>query len=280
MLVDWRSSRRATFILIAVGAFRREGQAGGSVHSGLGGYDLVVESLLPIAHDLETAEARRSLNLAGLDGTSVASFRLRPGDDASCLNLYVPQSPRILGASAQFIAAGRFMFHESLAVTDDERANPWLLLQKKLPDGAVPVIADANSLTYVLKRKLGDDIVITGSGHPVRLRVVAALADSLFQRELVMADAPFRELFPDRAGYQVWLVDAPADRASVLSDELENALADYGADVTSTGARLTEFHRVENTYLSTFQTLGGFGLLLGYRGTRRSASQECTRAPA
>jgi ABC-type antimicrobial peptide transport system permease subunit len=34
----------------------------------------------------------------------------------------------------------------------------------------------------------------------------------------------------------------------------------------STGERLAQFHRVENTYLSTFQTLGGLGLLLGTIG--------------
>ena len=33
-----------------------------------------------------------------------------------------------------------------------------------------------------------------------------------------------------------------------------------------TAERLAEFHRVENTYLSTFQTLGGLGLLLGTVG--------------
>jgi ABC-type antimicrobial peptide transport system permease subunit len=33
-----------------------------------------------------------------------------------------------------------------------------------------------------------------------------------------------------------------------------------------TAERLAEFHRVENTYLSTFQTLGGLGLLLGTIG--------------
>ena len=27
-------------------------------------------------------------------------------------------------------------------------------------DGAIPVIADANSMTYVLHKKLGDDIVL------------------------------------------------------------------------------------------------------------------------
>ena len=33
-----------------------------------------------------------------------------------------------------------------------------------------------------------------------------------------------------------------------------------------TAERLAEFHKVENTYLSTFQTLGGLGLLLGTLG--------------
>jgi ABC-type antimicrobial peptide transport system permease subunit len=47
---------------------------------------------------------------------------------------------------------------------------------------------------------------------------------------------------------------------------LEDALSDYGFDVVSTPQRLAAFHRVENTYLSTFQALGGLGLLLGTLG--------------
>jgi len=36
--------------------------------------------------------------------------------------------------------------------------------------------------------------------------------------------------------------------------------------VVSTADRLAAYHRVENTYLSTFQALGGLGLLLGTFG--------------
>jgi len=43
-------------------------------------------------------------------------------------------------------------------------------------------------------------------------------------------------------------------------------LSDFGFDVTSTTERLASFHRVENTYLSTFQALGGLGLVLGTVG--------------
>ena len=41
---------------------------------------------------------------------------------------------------------------------------------------------------------------------------------------------------------------------------------DYGLDVTSTTEKLASYRVVENTYLSTFQTLGGLGLLLGTLG--------------
>ena len=47
---------------------------------------------------------------------------------------------------------------------------------------------------------------------------------------------------------------------------LEEALSDYGFDVQPTEARLAAFHRVENTYLSTFRALGGLGLILGTVG--------------
>ena len=47
---------------------------------------------------------------------------------------------------------------------------------------------------------------------------------------------------------------------------LETALTDYGFDVTSTSERLATYHRVENTYISTFQMLGALGLVLGTVG--------------
>ena len=47
----------------------------------------------------------------------------------------------------------------------------------------MPVAADANSLTYVLHKKLGDEILLTHGDRPVRLKVVAVLADSVFQGE-------------------------------------------------------------------------------------------------
>ena len=256
----------ATFILVAVDAFRREGSAAaGDRSSGTGGYVLFVETLVPVAHDPNTEEGRQALNLSGLAGATIEPFRLLPGDDASCLNLYVPTRPRMLGASDTFIEQGRFAFQDSLAVTDEDRANPWRLLQLREGDGAIPVIVDANSLTYVLHKKLGDDLTITFGDREVTVRFVAALRDSLFQSELVMSQANFVQYFPDQQGYQVFLIDSQ-DNSSELAARVEDALTDVGGDATATADRLAAFHRVENTYLSTFQTLGGLGLLLGTVG--------------
>jgi hypothetical protein len=257
----------ATFILISVDAFRRDGAiATLDPHSGTGGYALLVDTVLPLVNDPNSSEGRALLGLSAVDGVDVVPFRVLPGDDASCLNLYEPRQPRILGVGHEFVSAGRFAFGRSLDRSDEERANPWQLLEREQRDEAIPVIADANSMTYVLHRSLGEDIVINHAGRPVTLRLVASLSDSIFQGELLMSEANFLKLFPERAGYQFLLVNAPPARAGELAAIIEDRLTDLGADATPTGERLAEYHRVENTYLSTFQTLGGLGLLLGTVG--------------
>ena len=256
----------ATFILISVDAFRRDARAiPGDLRSGLGGYALLVETLLPVVHDPNTREGRDALNLFDLEA-GIEPFRLLPGDDASCLNLYEPRNPRILAPRDSFLAEGRFAFQASLASNDAERANPWLLLLGDQPDGVVPVIADANSMTYVLHRRLGEDIIITRGDRQIRLRLVAALSDSIFQGELLMSQEHFISLFPEQQGYRFLLVETAPERTVAVAGQVEDALVDFGADATATSERLAEFHRVENTYLSTFQTLGGLGLLLGTIG--------------
>ncbi len=256
----------ASFILISVDAFRREGPPAADRHSGVGGYSTIVELLLPMAQDPNGREGRELLGLDDIAGVRIDPFRLQPGDDASCLNLYVPENPRILGVGQSFIQSGRFAFQGSLASNDAERANPWLILDRPAGDDVVPVIADANSMTYVLHKKIGDELVVKPSGRPVRLRLVAALADSILQGELVMSEVNFLKLFPDREGYQFLLVETLPGLAPKVVNAIKQSGPELGADAVSTTERLAEFHRVENTYLSTFQTLGGLGLLMGTVG--------------
>lgn len=263
----------AAFIIVAVDVFKRDNRAATlDRKSGNGAFPLLAESLLPLYHDPNTVEGREALNLVSQNGFDPGSvnfsrFRVRPGDDASCLNLYEPRDPRILGAGEAFIESGRFSFQGSAAQTKEERENPWLLLNRELSEGVVPVIADANSMTYVLHRKLGDEITVSqSSGEPVRLRFVAALADSILQSELLISEANFLRLFPEQGGYSFFLLDVAPEGSSAAAGVLEDELADFGFDAIPTSERLASFHRVENTYLSTFQTLGGLGLVLGTLG--------------
>jgi ABC-type lipoprotein release transport system permease subunit len=264
----------AAFIIVSVDSFRhRDGAVLLERKSGSGGFPLLAESLLPVVYDPNTSEGREFLNLTAentatqLSGVTFTRFRLRPGDDASCLNLYQPANPKIIAPTEDFLRSNRFAFQDSLASSPEEKENPWLLLHREFSDGAVPVVADANSLTYVLHLKLGDDFVLNREGGPVRLRLVGSLADSILQSELVMAEKNFLRLFPEQEGYRFFLIDTPRpDQSSAIAAVLEDRLSDFGFDVVPTAERLANFHRVENTYLSTFQMLGGLGLLLGTLG--------------
>ena len=264
----------ASFLIVAVGAFRQGTEASTDPHSGTGGYSLVAESMQPLMHDPSTPAGRDALNLGAEAATlDIARFRLRPGDDASCANLYRPTSPRLLGATPAFVAANRFSFSTSLASTDAERANPWRVLDRPVDDPrVVPVIGDATSLAYAFHVAVGDDIVIAGpDGQPLKLRVMAALRDSVLQSELVMSDAQFTRWFPRHEGYRVFLIgERPGAELSrtpdAIATQFEGQLSDFGFDAQSAQDRLASYHRVENTYLSTFQALGGLGLVLGTFG--------------
>jgi ABC-type antimicrobial peptide transport system permease subunit len=98
----------------------------------------------------------------------------------------------------------------------------------------------------------------------------------VLQGEIVIADEQFRRTLPNEAGYRFFLVDIagpPAARAASapardrqVAAHLEERLSDFGFDATNAAERLAAYHRVENTYLSTFQALGALGLLLGTIG--------------
>jgi ABC-type antimicrobial peptide transport system permease subunit len=264
----------AAFIIVSVDAFRREGgELTLDPKSGTGGYVLFAESELPLLHNPNEASGREALTMQAPELAQVrfTRFRVRAGEDVSCLNLYRPTNPTIVAPEAGFIEGNRFTFASSMAESDNERANPWLLLRRQFDDGAVPVVADATSMQYVLHVGVGDTFSIdTGGERPLVLRFVGALGDSVLQGELIVSEDAFLKQFPLHQGYRLFLVDAPSvksiDDARTLAGLVERELQPFGVDATVTSERLAAFHQVENTYLSTFQALGGLGLLLGTVG--------------
>jgi len=259
----------ACFTIISVGAFQL--QDGGdirSLESGTGGYALVAESDVPLPQDPSRTAARANLGFPEsaekeLDGVELVPFRMLPGDDASCLNLYRPGRPRILGVPDEQIQRGGFPFG---ALADDVD-NPWTLLDQELEPGVIPALGDENSVMWILHLGLGKDLVLQNErGEEIRLRLVGLMKHSLFQSELLISEANFLRHFPSRGGYSYFLIDPPAGSEGRATEALESALGPFGLDVTSTAQRLRDYNAVQNTYLSTFQTLGGLGLLLGTLG--------------
>jgi putative ABC transport system permease protein len=258
----------AAFVIVAVGVFRH-GSMGDlrSRTSESGGFTLLGTTTQPLHHDPRTPEGRAALGLptdGSLDGLALARFRRKAGEDASCLNLYQPSRPTVLGAEPSFLRQGRFAFQSSLASSQAERSNPWLLIERDAVGGAIPVVADATALRYSLKKKVGDEMALGESG--VRVRFVAALRPGLLQGELVTSERHFQAAFPGEDGYRFFLLEAPAGREAAVTEALESRLSDFGFDVTGAAERLRAYHRVEDTYITTFQTLGILGLLLGTVG--------------
>jgi ABC-type lipoprotein release transport system permease subunit len=262
----------ATFLVVAVASFHRDADMDYfDTQSGSGGFNLLAESDVPVYQDLNTERGRLELDFpdnAGdvLQGTKIVPLRLRAGEDASCLNLYQPSKPRILGVPHSLIKRGGFQF-ESTEAGSAERDNPWLLLEETRPDGAIPVFGESSAVQYILNSNLGQEITVPDeNGNPVRLHFAGLFKDSAFQSEVVMSEANFLRLYPRQEGYQFFLIRTPRDRATQVKNFLEKALAKQGFTVTPTERRLETYLQVENTYLATFQALGALGLLLGTLG--------------
>ena len=248
----------ASFVLVSVSASRKQhGHDGSSLTTGTGGFSLIAEADTPLPVRLNQLEPASSLE------SDVYSLRFLPGDDASCLNLYQPEKPRVLGLPDSFLERGGFQFRSTLSAAE----NPWKLLHQTFPDGAIPAIGDYNSVRWILHSGIGKDLVMEDDhGEQILLRVVGLLDTSIFQSELLISESMFLHHFPDHAGFGYFLGNPTQDSLDSTVQTLESGLSEYGLDAESALTRLQNFQAVENMYLTTFEVLGGLGILLGTVG--------------
>ena len=238
----------ACCIIVAVGANRHDAPPETE-------YAFVAESALPLHHNLNTPDGRFELGFSDkaselLSASEVIPFRVLPGEDVSCLNLYQPQKPQILGASDAMLDG-----------------SPWVSLHlMPTENGKAPAIGDEKSLRWILHHNPDDDFIVQDEfGKPLRLEL-ETVVNSLFQSQLIISESNFTKYFPSQSGYQFFLIKTPPALRDETAQVLEETLADYGFDLASASARLASYRAVENTYISTFQSLGGLGVLLGTFG--------------
>ncbi len=165
----------ATFLIVAIAAGHRNPVLETpDKSSGNGGFTLVGESTIPVLYDLNTPQGRGKLGFDEKDAaehlasmTAAIAFRVNPGENASCLNIYQTRQPTILGVPAEMIERGGFKFIGAGA------GNPWEALRKPSVDGTIPVFGDMNTLQYSLHVGPGQTLAArrewrTGPGQSCR----------------------------------------------------------------------------------------------------------------
>ena len=278
----------AEFLIVAVSSFAvhppqrpqdRDAPTGGWTFMATFGSPTGIDPADPVARDsLGLSDADRQ----ALSACTIARIRSSAGDDASCVNLYAPTQPTVLGVGASFIERGGFRFVDQAPGT---HANPWTLLDREAgpapvgstPAGpenttrpATPVIIDQATAQWALKLGgIGARFELPVDGGPALFEIVGLLEPGILQGFLIVSEKNFERLFPRASGYALALVDAGATDETTtdrVAGAIAAAWADAGVTVTRTTDRLRSLQAVQNTFLAGFQALGTLGLVLGAAG--------------
>ncbi len=257
------------FIIFTVGANRTaEITDMSNRNSGTGGFSLFGEISFPMNYDLNTQDGREFLNLANAqnDDIKFVQFRLREGDDASCLNLNRISEPKILGLNPAELSQ-REAFGFLTKIPDLAEQNPWAALDTNYANNVIPGIADETVIIWGLGKSVGDTIsYMDEKGRTLRIKLIAGLANSIFQGHIIISEKNFLNHFPSISGYRIFLAETETDSVNQLADKISWTFQDYGLTLQTTARRLSEFNKVENTYLSIFLILGSFAIILGTFG--------------
>lgn len=231
------------FTVFAVGLNRPDFTDAEMLGKATGGYDLYVESRVPIQYDLNVPEVRQKLSLTGLsEGTMFLSFLRHTEDEASCLNLNKVETPTVLGINM-------------------EKMMPFGVEQIK-PFGFPKVYIDEEALIWSMMKSVGDTILYTNSkGEKIPVVIAGSYPTGIFHGNALMSEEDFRALWQEESGVEVLLVKST--KPDEASDLIATALSEYGITIQRTSERIEMFFEVTDTYLIIFLTLGAIGMLLG-----------------
>ena len=214
----------------------------------MGGYQLYVDSRVPIQYDLNNPDVRHKLSLQSLpDSTLFLSFLRHTQDEASCLNLNQVVTPTVLGVD----------------IKDMEPFGISSITRHPSPTPQMPQLyIDEEALMWSLKKSVGDTLLYhNDKGKEVPVLIAGTYPTGIFHGNAIMSKKDFRSLWPKEVGVEVLLVKSshPEEAAEILS----TAMNEYGLNIQTVEERIKMFFEVTETYLIIFMTLGGLGLLLG-----------------
>ena len=236
----------------------------------MGGYQLYVDSRVPIQYDLNNPDVRHKLSLQSLpDSTLFLSFLRHTQDEASCLNLNQVVTPTVLGVdikdmepfglSLQSEKFKKLKIENGKMKMDSGKDNFQLsIINYQL----CQLYIDEEALMWSLKKSVGDTLLYhNDKGKEVPVLIAGTYPTGIFHGNAIMSKEDFRTLWPKEVGVEVLLVKSshPEEAAEILSI----AMNEYGLNIQTVEERIKMFFKVTETYLIIFMTLGGLGLLLG-----------------
>ncbi|MBL9178919.1 MAG: ABC transporter permease [Verrucomicrobiaceae bacterium] len=243
------------FLVVAVNAFRMNAGDDTRRDSGTGGFALIGESSLPVYEDLNSKTGWEAFGLDEklMTQARVVPFRVKEGDDASCLNLNRAQKPLLAGVDPAKLS-GSFAF----------ASGSW---EKMNDESCIPAIADQATAMWGLGKSVGDTIDYQDSaGNTFQVKIVGLLAGSVLQGKVLISEQSFLARYPDTAGYRFFLIDARTEQKAEITAHLTRQLEQRGLALEPAKQRLHLFLSVQNTYIGIFTVLGGLGVLLGTAG--------------
>ncbi len=144
---------------------------------------------------------------------------------------------------------------------------PGQFLINKFSDNVIPGIADASVIQWQLGKSIGDTLkYMDDSGNELFIVLVAGLENSIFQGNVLISESNFLNKFPSVKGSSLFIAELSKVDINKIKDQLNYSMQDFGLNLSTTYERLSEFNKIENTYLSIFLILGSFGILIGTLG--------------
>lgn len=249
-----------TFMVLSVSVFQKAEPQPPYDNSGpTGGFDLIARSSQPIHYDLTKSNTLKDLGIKDSIAQEliILPARLLPGEDASCLNLNRAIQPQVLGISFSQLSA-----FNAFSLSDGSTPVSWTFFSG---NPSPHVVVDFNTMMWAMQKSVGDTLNYTAPSSPEKSLTISAFTQpSLLQGYVLMDEVEFIQSFPNVSGHQFFLIKTSQCKEALKA--LTKTFRDYGIEVTPTGEYLQRLNAVENSYLSIFQALGSFGVLLGLTG--------------
>ncbi len=192
----------AAFLVVAINAFRLAPS-----DQSTGGIDAVARTAQPVFDDLNSPAGKEKLLGSGKTlsaGSQVYAFRVQPGEDASCNNIYQSVRPEVLGVPDTWIArfddqSGPAMrWSASSAQTKVERANPWRVLRRSQISNFESQISNPESRISSLKSQIPDSGFEISNLKSQISNLEAEIADGSAAGELAPDGSPIVDAVLDK----------------------------------------------------------------------------------